>query len=94
MHRLRAFFRLFRAAEDAAFAPLVEAALALDPAEIPAYLDDLRRDAPTVAMRLGDLLARTPLPEPVPVPAHVPVPRVGLSPRRQPVSSAAQPLAA
>ena len=64
MRRLLRFFASFRHAEQAAFAPLVDAALALDPADIPAFLDDLRRDAPTVAARLADVLARTALPEP------------------------------
>ncbi len=60
------FFRSYRDAERAALAPLVDAALALDPADVPGFLDDLRRDAPTVTARLEDLLGRIPAPTPEP----------------------------
>jgi hypothetical protein len=60
------FFRSYRDAERAALAPLLDAALALEPDALPAFLADIRRDAPTVAARLEDLLARTPAPTPDP----------------------------
>lgn len=60
------FFRSYRDAERAALAPLVAAALALDPADVPGFLEDMRRDAPTVTARLEDLLGRTPAPTPGP----------------------------
>jgi hypothetical protein len=59
-------FNAYRDAERAALAPLVDAALALDPADVPRFLDDMRRDAPTVTARLEDLLGRTPVPTPGP----------------------------
>ena len=58
------FFRSYRAAERAALAPLLEIACTLDPGSIPAFLDDLRVDAPTVAARLAELLSQTPHPSP------------------------------
>jgi len=100
MRRLLRFLASLRHAEQAAFAPLVDAALALDPADIPAFLDDLRRDAPTVAARLADVLARTALPEPgsapvvatTPRPTPVSMPRPATSVWPSPPSPVARPV--
>lgn len=103
---MRSAPRSYRDAERDALAPLLEAALLLHPDALPAFLDDLRRDAPTVATRLADLLARTshPTPDPgapaappnagresVPLPAAVPQRTIATTAA---LSSAARALAA
>jgi hypothetical protein len=71
---MRLPFRSYRDAERDALSPLLEAALALHPDHVPAFVEDLRRDAPTVAARLADLLARVAHPAPAPLaPAATPV---------------------
>ena len=76
-------FRFLRQCEEAAMAPLLDLARQRDGAERRAFLDDLRRDAPTITAMIERALAREAAAMPV---AHAPSGASAAAPAASPAS--------